>query len=123
MPAITDSHGKPGIAGSTIGVETDIVVELLVDVGVLTTVIVDTDVLTTVVVSELVVIVDVEALDEVELVIDEDDEGTVVVATELELEVLCVLLCVVLCVLVACWPTTGGLAGSRWKIPASGVVA
>jgi hypothetical protein len=58
MPAIMDSHGKPGIAGSTIGVETEIVVELLVVVGVLTTVIVDNEVLTTVVVIELVVVTD-----------------------------------------------------------------
>jgi hypothetical protein len=54
MPAIMDSHGKPGIAGNTIGVETEIVVELLVVEGVLTTVMVDTEVLTAVVVSELV---------------------------------------------------------------------
>ena len=102
-PAIIDSHGKPGIAGNTIGVETEIVVELLVVVGVLTTVSVDTDVLTTVVVNELVVVIDVvEALADVELVI----EDTVVV---------------VLCVVATCWPTTGGLAGSKWKMPASGV--
>lgn len=63
MPAMMDSHGKPGIAGSTIGVETDIVVELLVVVGVLTTVIVETDVLTKVVVGELAVIDSVEELE------------------------------------------------------------
>jgi hypothetical protein len=63
-----DSHGKPGTAGITIGVETASVVELLVVVGVLTTVIVDTDVLINVVVSELVAVRDiVEALDETEL--------------------------------------------------------
>ena len=103
IPAIMDSHGKPGIAGSAIGVETETVVELLVIVGVLTTVIVDTEVLTTVVPSELVVVSDVEEpLDDVELVIEED---TVVVAIELELEAEVVL--------VACCPTTGGIAGSR----------
>jgi hypothetical protein len=53
-PATIDSHGNPGIAGSTIGVETELVDELTVVVGVLTTVIVDTDVLTTVVVKGLV---------------------------------------------------------------------
>jgi len=76
-PAIIDSHGKPGTAGRTIGVETDIVVELIEVVGVLTTVIVDTDVdtdvdtevLTTVVVSELVVVEALEIeLTELELV-------------------------------------------------------
>ena len=67
-PAMIDSQGKPGTAGITIGVETEIVVELLVVVGVLTTVIVDTDVLISVVVSELVAVRDiVEALDETEL--------------------------------------------------------
>ena len=55
-PAIIDSHGNPGIAGSTIGVETEIV-ELLV-VGILTTVVTETEVLTTVVVTELVVVID-----------------------------------------------------------------
>jgi hypothetical protein len=94
-----DSHGKPGIAGRTIGVETEIVVELLVVVGVLTTVIVETDVLTTVVVSELVAVTGiVEALNDVELV---TEAGAVVVAIELEV------------VLVTCCPTIGGLNGSR----------
>ena len=51
-----DSHGKPGIAGKTIGVETEIVVELLVVVGVLMTVIVDTAELTMVVVSAPIVV-------------------------------------------------------------------
>lgn len=54
-PAIMDSHGKPGIAGRTIGVETELVAELSVVVGVLTTVTVDIDVLTMVLISELVV--------------------------------------------------------------------
>jgi hypothetical protein len=55
-PAIIDSHGNPGIAGSTIGVETELVDELTVVVGVLATVKVDTDVLTTVVVNGLAVV-------------------------------------------------------------------
>ena len=113
MPTIMDSHGKPGIAGSTIGVE--IVVELLVIVGVLTTVIVDTEVLTTVVAGELVVISDVEeALDDAALVIDED---SVIVAIEpeleLALEVELELELALEVVLVACCPTTGGTVGSR----------
>ena len=100
-----DSHGKPGTAGSTIGVETEIVVELLVVVGVLTTVIVETetDVLTTVGGSELVLVTGiVEALDDVELV---TEPGVVVVATgpDVEFEL----------VVVTCWPTTGGVRGSR----------
>jgi len=96
-----DSHGKPGIAGSTIGVETEIVVELLVVVGVLTTVIVETDVLTTVVVSELVVVTGiVEELNELVA-----ETGAVTVATELDVELELEL--------VTCWPTTGGTAGSR----------
>ena len=109
MPAIMDSQGKPGIAGSTIGVETETVVELLVIVGVLTTVIVETEVLTTVA-GELVVTRDVEeALDDVELVI----EDMVVVTIELELELEVELELELEVVLVACWPTTGGIVGSR----------
>jgi len=105
-----DSQGKPGIAGSTIGVETETVVELLVIVGVLTTVIVETEVLTTVVAGELVVTRDVEeALDDVELVI----EDMVVVTIELELELEVELELELEVVLVACWPTTGGIVGSR----------
>ena len=102
-----DCHGKPGIAGITIGVETEIVVELLVVVGVLTTVIVETetdvDVLTTVVGDELVVVTGVvEELNDVELV---TEAGVVIVATELDVELELEL--------VTCWPTTGGTAGSR----------
>jgi hypothetical protein len=100
------SHGKPGIAGSIIGVVTEIVVELLVVVGVLTSVIVETDVLTTVVVSELVVVTGVvEALNDVELV---SEVGVVTVVTTLELELELEV------VLVTCCPTLGGIAGSRW---------
>jgi len=113
MPAIMDSQGKPGIAGSTIGVETDSVVELLVVVGVLIIVIVDTEVLTMVVAAELDSDAE-EALDAVELVIDAD---TVVVAIELELELEIELEVELEVVLVACCPTTGGIVGSRWKIP------
>ena len=94
-PAIIDSHGKPGMAGRTIGVETAIVVELVV--GVFTTVIVETDVLTTVVVMELVVVTDVvSGVDEVELATDD------VLVAELDVEFV-----------VACCPTTGGVIGSR----------
>jgi hypothetical protein len=88
IPTMMDSHGKPGTAGRTIGVETETVVELLVVVGVLTTVIVETetDVLTTV--SGLVVVTGVvEALNDVELV---TEAGVVVVATELEFELVLV---------------------------------
>jgi hypothetical protein len=111
MPAMMDSHGKPGTAGRTIGVETEIVAELLVVVGVLTTVIVETetDVLTTVVGSELVLVKGiVEALEEVELA---TIVGVVVVATELDVELEFEL------AVVTCWPTTGGTVGSRWKMP------
>lgn len=67
-----DSHGKPGIAGKTIGVVTELV-ELLVVVGVLATVSVDTDVLTKVVVRELVVVTGiVDSLEVVELAIELD---------------------------------------------------
>ena len=104
-----DSHGKPGTAGRTIGVETEIVVELLVVVGVLTTVIVETetDVLTTVGGSELVLVTGiVEALDDVEFVTEPVTEpGAVVVATgpDVKFEL----------VVVTCWPTMGGVRGSR----------
>jgi hypothetical protein len=101
-PTIIDSHGKPGIAGSTIGVETEIVVELLVVVGMLVTVTVDSaadvEVVELVMASEVV-----DSLDDDELALDEE----VVAAVELELEF----------VVVACCPTTGGIAGSRWKMP------
>ena len=53
-PAIMDSQGKPGIAGIIIGVETELVEELKVVVGVLETVTVDTSVLT-IVIGALVV--------------------------------------------------------------------
>lgn len=81
-PAMMDSQGKPGIAGSTIGVETELVVVELTVVGVLATVNVDTAVLTTVVVSGLVVTAGsvVIALDDITLVfVLEVEEGTVVV--------------------------------------------
>jgi len=142
-PAMIDSHGKPGIAGNTIGVETEIVVELLVVVGVLMTVIVDTAELTMVVVSAPVVdagIVEadvavsteeadvVDASDEAEAVVvvaaDEADdvvateEADAVVAVELELEAELALEVVV----ATCWPATGGFWGSRWNIPESGFV-
>jgi hypothetical protein len=63
-----DSHGKPGIAGNAIGVETETVVEVLV-VGVLTTVSVDTEELTTVVVSEFVVVTEIVDAELDELVV------------------------------------------------------
>jgi hypothetical protein len=116
-PAIIDSHGKPGIAGSTIGVDTELVEELVVAVVVLATVKVDTAVLTTVVVTELIVVEGiVVALDDVtlELVIDVDalvvtgDELEVVSATEVEV--------------VPPLVTVGGTTGSRWKIPVRAVV-
>jgi len=109
-PAIIDSHGKPGIAGSIIGVETELVVELTVVVGVLATVTVDTAVLTTVVANGLVAViagsVDDAAL---ELVIDEDTivvtGETLEVVVSVEVEVVPPLL------------TVGGTIGSRWKMP------
>ena len=115
-PTMMDSHGNPGIAGRTKGVE--VVLELLVVEAVLTTVIVETEVLT-IVIGELVVATD-SVGEDVEVVTSETDD---VEPRELCTVVLCtVLLCVVLCVVVACWPTTGGLTGSRWKIPDNGVV-
>ncbi len=58
MPAMIDSHGKPGIGGSTIGVETAIELDDVAMVGVLMTVFVTTEreVLTTVVLNELVAV-------------------------------------------------------------------
>jgi len=125
MPAMIDSHGKPGIAGRTMGVETEVVVTVLV-CGVLTTVIVETDVLTTVALAALVVtgIVEVSVefvtepdpfpvateLDaelEVDAELEDDVELEVTVGDELEVA--------------TCCPTTGGTAGSRWKIPVNAV--
>jgi hypothetical protein len=48
MPATMDSHGKPGIAGSAMGVETELV-DCVVVVGVFWIVTVDTEVLAAVV--------------------------------------------------------------------------
>jgi len=53
-PAMIDSHGKPGIAGSVIGVVTAIELVVPLVVGVLVTVITEREVLMTVVVIELV---------------------------------------------------------------------
>lgn len=63
MPAMIDSHGKPGIGGNVIGVERELVLDSEVDsevdvvVGVLMTVLVTTDVLVAVW-DELVELVD-----------------------------------------------------------------
>jgi hypothetical protein len=65
-----DSHGKPGIAGSAIGVETELVDELNVVVGVLETVTVDIAVLTIVVDGVVVVTGSVLAVDIVLLVLE-----------------------------------------------------
>ena len=99
-PAIMDSHGKPGTAGSTRGVVAELVVELTV--GVAATVKVDTDMLTTVVVNGLVVMGMVVGLDDVALLVLD----TVIVAW-VELGALVV-------VEVAAWPlNVGGTIGSR----------
>ena len=81
-----DSQGNPGIAGKVIGVEIEIILEVLVVAGVLTTVIVETDVLTTVVIGELVDVTDSVETEDVEVLSCE--------TVEVELEVLCVVLCV-----------------------------
>ena len=101
MPAMIDSHGNPGTAGRVIGVETEIVLEVLVVVGVLTTVNVETEVLTTVAIDELVDVTDSVVAEDVELLSCE------------AVEVLSVLFCVV--VACCCW-MTGGLSGSRCMI-------
>ena len=131
MPAMIDSHGKPGIAGRTMGVETEVVVTVLVP-GVLTTVIVDTAVLTTVADGELVAVTAVEEVS-LELVPEPDPEPDpvavalavdVVLEVELDVELeLGVEVAVddALEVVACCCPTTGGTAGSRWKIPVNAV--
>ena len=121
MPAMMASHGKPGIAGSTIGVETELVTEVLVVVGVLTTVIVDIEVLTSVVVSELVVDkIRGELVDEVVAVTGVD---AVEVLELLETTVMVLVAGVAVDVDVVPCPTTGGFKGSKWNIPARGFVA
>jgi len=104
-PTIIDSHGNPGIAGITIGVDTEIVVELLVVVGMLVTVTVDSagvvDVVELIMATEVV-----DALDDVELALYEVVVAVVGLELELELEL-------VEFVEVACCPTTGGFWGSR----------
>ena len=76
--------------------------------GVLTTVTVDKEVLTLVVVTEVVGVVVATVTFVAELAVD----CVVFVVSELEAEV----------ELVACCPTTGGVSGSRWNMPASGFV-
>jgi hypothetical protein len=114
-PAIIDSHGKPGIAGSTIGVVTVLVAELTVVEGVLSTVTVDTETLAIVDSSELVVSTAwVVVLDDVTLELDED---TIVADAELDAEV-----SVVSDEFDVVPPplNVGGVIGSRWKIPVRG---
>lgn len=101
-PAIIDSHGNPGTAGKVIGVE----YVLVLLVGVLIMVSVDTEVVTDVTVRELVAVTgSVEA--------EEDDDVVTCDVPDDELDVLSV----VVFDAVACWPTVGGIAGSRWKMP------
>jgi len=97
-PAIIDSQGKPGTAGIISGVETELVLNVVV-IGVLVTVTVDSVV--AVDVTELVVTDSVFALDDVEVELSVE-----VVAPAVELEL-------VEFVFVACCPTTGGFVGSR----------
>jgi hypothetical protein len=63
-----DSQGNPGMAGSVIGVETELVLDDVIVVGVLMTVVVrtETEVLTTVVVIELVVVTGVDDVEDIE---------------------------------------------------------
>jgi hypothetical protein len=109
MPAMMDSHGKPGIGGNAKGVETeleaDVVAACVVVVGVLTAVLVTTDVLT--MVEELVALVAAVAL--VALVAVVEVTGTVEVLAAVLLEVLAA---VVLDVASAVTPP----GGSRWNI-------
>jgi hypothetical protein len=101
-----DSKGKPGIGGRVMGVvtdEDDFTEDLLTVVPVLTEVLADVEVI------GVVDVLTTGVEDEIEVdVLTWDDVGVD------ELEVLWV---------VVCWPTTGGLAGSKWKMPASGVAA
>jgi len=107
-----DSKGNPGTAGNTIGVETEALVT-----DVLTTVMVATDVLTEVTVSELVVVTGWVARD----VVNVDSDVLVLVCETVELVVVCVEFSAVVVACYSC-PTTLGLSGSRWKIPARGTV-
>jgi hypothetical protein len=89
-----DSHGKPGIAGRTIGVETELVDELTVVAGVVATVRVDTAVLTTVVVTGLIVVEGiVVALDDVRVELVTDVDAVVVADEEVEDTVVVVATC------------------------------
>ncbi len=112
-----DSHGKPGIGGNVIGVETELVLEVDsdvddvvdvdVDVGVLMTVVVTTDVLATVC-DELVELVDELTT---ELVVEE----VLLLTTEVE-----VVTSVEVDVVVEGGGGGGGPppGGSRWRITA-----
>jgi len=97
-----DSHGKPGMAGNTIGVDVELVDVLVVVVGVLTTVTVDNDVLTTVVVNELIVVIGiVELFAEVALELALDEDTVVVTGVVVDVEFVPPLV------------TVGGTTGSR----------
>ena len=118
-PAMIDSHGKPGMAGRTIGVVNAVVAEVIVGV-VLATVTVDTDMLGTVVVKELAIVLDIATVDAavvgVTLTLVVDTSG-VVAWVELVSAVPDAVV-----VTVACCPATGGLSGSKWNMPAKGGV-
>lgn len=104
------------------GVETELVDELTAVVGVLCTVIVDTDVLTTVVVTGLVTLVVegcVVTLEDVALVLAVEDATLELVLDE---DTVTVVGEDTVVVVAACCPATGGLSGSRWNIPASGLI-
>jgi hypothetical protein len=99
IPAIIDSHGNPGIPGSTNGVVVeDEVVTVSVTTAVVLTIDVETDVLVSVVALVAVTVLASEEVELLELV------DTIVEP---------VLVCVKLFSVVVCWPTTGGFKGSR----------
>lgn len=117
IPAMIDSTGKPGTAGSTRGVVVELEDSVTVTVAaelVLALEVSLTMVLSVVLVSTLVVVVDWTELVSVELVVL---EVTMLVLLELVEALLDVEIVVV--VVLPPPPLVGGFRGSRWKMPAN----
>jgi len=110
MPARIDSSGKPGIGGSAMGVETELVACEVVAVGVFPIVTVAIDVLTIVVAGEVL-----EVVDEVLEVVDELVEVTDVLLV-VEVALVVTMFVTVVCCTTVFWKEPGG---SRWSIMAS----
>jgi hypothetical protein len=113
-PAIIDSHGNPGIAGSTRGVVAeDDVVTVCVTTAVVLTMEVEIDVLISVVVAVLAVVTVLPCDEEEELALL---EVVLLVIVNVELPAVTVVV-----TSDPPLPLVGGFSGSKWNTPASGI--